>query len=235
MIEQRGAPAAIWLAGAPLFASGNGSVDEVCLLQGGQDERDEDELGDDAGDGGEQRTGQERREREGRAGQTRQHEPHGTPDQTARYHGGDEGGIHHGQRVPDFFVHPACHSAVGGQLKGHGDGDGVQRRHPEQHRAQQRREKAQGQAPGAAQHEAGQQHRKGHGAEHVADLGHMAGDHGQDEGQRQKQRGQNEIPCGRVGLGVHEWFLLWADKKGACPGIPRQRQTPSWCPFNNLQ
>ena len=51
MIEQRGAPAAIWLAGAPLFASGNGSVDdEVCLLQGGQDERDEDELGDDAGD-----------------------------------------------------------------------------------------------------------------------------------------------------------------------------------------
>ena len=74
-----------------------------------------------------------------------------------------------------------------------------------------------------------------HGAEHVADLGHMAGDHGQDEGQRQKQRGQNEIPCGRVGLGVHEWFLLWADKKGACPGVLRQRQTPSWCPFNNLQ
>ena len=36
MIEQRGASAAIWLAGAPLFASGNGSVDEVCLLQGGQ-------------------------------------------------------------------------------------------------------------------------------------------------------------------------------------------------------
>lgn len=78
MIEQRGAPAAIWLAGAPLFASGNGSVDEVCLLQGGQDERDEDELGDDAGDGGEQRTGQERREREGRAGQTR-------PARTARH------------------------------------------------------------------------------------------------------------------------------------------------------
>ena len=50
------------LAAAPFCFGENGSVHELCLLQSSQDERDEDELGDDAGHSGEQRTRQEGRE-----------------------------------------------------------------------------------------------------------------------------------------------------------------------------
>ena len=101
-------------------------------------------------------------------------------------------------------VHETGHSAVCGQLKGHGDGNGVHRGHPEQHRAEQRGGKAQCQAPGAAQHEASQQHRKVHGAEHVADLRYMAGDHGKHKGQCQKQCGQHQITGRGTGLGIHQ-------------------------------
>ena len=55
------------------------SVDDLCFLQSGQDQRDEDQLGDDARHGGEQGTGQKRAEREAAAGQACQHEAHSTP------------------------------------------------------------------------------------------------------------------------------------------------------------
>ena len=153
-------------------------------MQGREDQGDQHQLGQDARHGGEQGTGQKRAEREAAAGQACQHEAHSTPHQTPRHHGGDESGIHHGQGVLHSAPDKAGHKAVGGQLKGHGDGDGKHRRHAEQHRAQQRSHKAHGQPPGAAQHKAAQQNGKMHGAQHVAHLRHMAGDHGQQEGQR---------------------------------------------------
>ena len=163
-----------------------------------------DELCHDAGHGSEHSTGQERAERETRAGQTGQHKAHRTPDKAACHHRGDKGGVDHGQGVLHLAVHETGHSAVCGQLKGHGDGNGVHRGHPEQHRAEQRGGKAQCQAPGAAQHKACQQHREVHGAEHVADLRHMAGDHGQHKGQCQKQCGQHQITGRGTGLGIHQ-------------------------------
>ena len=83
-----------------------------------------------------------------------QDEPDGTPDQTASHHGGEEGGKHHRQGVLDPAVNDAGNKAVGGQLKGHGNGNREHRGHPEQHRAEQRGHKAHGKAPGAAQHKA---------------------------------------------------------------------------------
>ena len=169
------------------------SVDDLCFLQSGQDQRDEDQLGDDARHGGEQGTGQKRAEREAAAGQACQHEAHSTPHQTPRHHGGDESGIHHGQGVLHSAPDKAGHKAVGGQLKGHGDGDGKHRRHAEQHRAQQRSRKAHGQPPGAAQHKAAQQNGKMHGAQHER------GKKQEQETQSPERPAQGTMPPARCG------------------------------------
>ena len=194
-------------------------VHKPCLFQGREDQGDQHQLGQDARHGGKQCTGQKGLEGETASGEACQHEAHSTPHQTPRHHGGDESDIHHGQGVLHSAPDKAGHKAVGGQLKGHGDGDGKHRRHAEQHRAQQRSHKAHGQPPGAAQHKAAQQNGKMHGAQHVAHLRHMAGDHGQHKGQRKEQCCQHDAAGGRNSLGVHEKVLLCI-KKGPAPGVP---------------
>ena len=113
----------------------------------------------------------------------------------------------------------AGHKAVGGQLKGHGNGDGEHGRHAEQHRPHQRSNEAHGKAPWAAQHKAAQQNGKVHRAQHVAHLWHMAGDHGQHKGQCKEQCSQHEAAGGGMGVRFHKKLPPLARQKRGLPGL----------------
>lgn len=152
---------------------------QLCLLQSGDDDGDENQLHDDAGNGRGDSAGDEsgEGERTGVSCNAGKGKAHNAPDNAAGEHGNEQAGID-GDKIFLFeyaVIQQTADKAVGQHFKGHGNARRINGRHTEHQEAQQGRNKPYRCRNGCAADEARQQHGQMHGAEHTADFRDLAG------------------------------------------------------------